>query len=270
MLNILVFDSGVGGLSISHRLADYLPMAELILLSDNAYFPYGEKDDTELIMRVSDLLCKAELQLKPDCIVIACNTASTVALETIRKRLQIPIIGVVPAIKPAAEITSSKVVGLLATPATVNRSYTADLINKYADGCTVVSVGSTRLVEIAEMKLRGQNISLSEVSEILNPFIIAEREYSLDTLILGCTHFPLLSNILEAILPQSITLVDSSSAIARQVINVLNIEDTVDQTPFSKLHQCFMTKMESNSDLNTGLLQYGFKSPEIFQPRILS
>ncbi len=265
MLNILVFDSGVGGLSISHRLADYLPMAELILLSDNAYFPYGEKGDAELIMRVTDILCRAELQLKPDCIVIACNTASTVVLESIRNRLQIPIIGVVPAIKPAAEITSSKVVGLLATPATVNRSYTADLINNYGNECTVVSVGSTRLVEIAEMKLRGQDIDLLEVSEILNPFIVAEREHNLDTLILGCTHFPLLSNILEAILPQSITLVDSSEAIARQVINVLNIDSSVELTPSSKSYRCLMTKLEINGDLDTGLLQYGFKSPEVFQ-----
>ncbi len=264
MLNVLVFDSGVGGLSISHRLADYLPMAELILLSDNAYFPYGEKDDAELIIRVTEILSRAESQLKPDCIVIACNTASTVALETIRSRLQVPIIGVVPAIKPAAEITSSKVIGLLATPATVNRSYTADLINSYADGCAVVSVGSTRLVEIAEMKLRGQDISLSEVSEILNPFIIAEREHNLDTLILGCTHFPLLSSILDKILPQSITLVDSSSAIARQVINVLNIEDNIGHKSSSKPYRCLMTKLESNSKLNTGLLNYGFKSPEIF------
>ena len=176
MLKILIFDSGVGGLSISSGLAENLPMAELILLSDNAYFPYGEKKDVELIHRVSEILIKAELQLKPDCIVIACNTASTVALETLRKALKVPIIGVVPAIKPAAELSRSKVIGLLATPATVNRTYTADLISKYASECTLISVGTTRLVEIAEMKLRGENINVSEVREILNPIIKAEKE----------------------------------------------------------------------------------------------
>ena len=265
MLKILIFDSGVGGLSISQSLTDCLPSAAQILLSDNAYFPYGEMNEADLITRVTNLLIKAAFHLQPDCIVIACNTVSTVALEKIRAAVTIPVVGVVPAIKPAAEISVGKVIGLLATPATVNRSYTAELVNSFAEDCLLISVGSTRLVEIAEQKLRGIAVDPIEVKAIVETFILAEKEQHLDTIVLGCTHFPLLSDCLTKVLPTSIRLVDSSTAIARQVKKVLGLEEvSAKQQKQLPNHRCLMTKQADFTGLDAGLKQFGFSPAEIF------
>jgi glutamate racemase len=271
MLKVLIFDSGVGGLSISHSLFEVLPQAEQILLSDNAYFPYGEMAEDALVDRVTTLLTKAASQLQPDCIVVACNTVSTIALEKIRTTLSIPVIGVVPAIKPAAEMSSSKVIGLLATPATVERSYTADLVNNFADDCILISVGTTRLVEIAEQRLRGEDVDEAEVAKIVELFIRAEGEQQLDTVVLGCTHFPLISDILQKVLPESITLVDSSIAIARQAKKVL--QDAVPEKLAASLlqseqqiirHHSLLTKDINYDDLAAGFRHFGFNKPELF------
>ena len=263
MLKILIFDSGVGGLSISQSLSESMPSAEQILLSDNAYFPYGEMHEGKLVDRVSRLLIKAVELFSPDCIVVACNTVSTVALNKIRTDHNIPIIGVVPAIKPAAELSQSKVIGLLATPATVEREYTADLIRRYAGDCEVFSIGSTTLVSLAENKLRGIAIDQQQVKIILQPFIDAVKEKQLDVVILGCTHFPLLSKILSEVLPETVTLIDSSKAIARQVANVLS-KQANKATNHEIRHLCYMTDLENKTNLNSGLDEYGFNSPLLF------
>jgi len=264
---ILIFDSGVGGLTISQSLTEYLPMAEQILLCDNAYFPYGEMNEDELLHRVTEILVEAASNLRPDCIVLACNTVSTVALDKIRSILNIPIIGVVPAIKPAAQLSSSKVIGLLATPATVERSYTADLVSSYADDCVLISVGNTRLVVIAEQRLRGIDVKYFEIQQIVEPFVVAAKEQNLDTVVLGCTHFPLLSDILAEVLPETITLIDSSIAIARQVKAVLKVSDI---EPTNTNHsearlRCLMTKIEDDISLYRGLKNYNFDTPEYFK-----
>ena len=264
MLKILIFDSGVGGLSISQSLTESLPNAEQILLSDNAFFPYGEMPEQELIQRVSKLLKRAVTLFSPDCIVVACNTVSTVALNKIRSDQSIPVIGVVPAIKPAAEISQSNVIGLLATPATVEREYTADLIRQYAGECEVVSIGSTLLVSLAENMLRGISIDKQQVKMIIQPFIDAASHRQLDVLILGCTHFPLLSELLAEFLPDTVTLVDSSKAIARQVATVLTFEK-IKVSNRQIRHLCYMTSLEDGTTLNSGLDQYGFNSPVLFK-----
>jgi len=272
MLRILIYDSGVGGLSISQSLTNLLPFAEQILLSDNACFPYGEMKEQELISRVTDLLSKAVPQLQPDCIVVACNTVSTLALEKIRSALSIPVIGVVPAIKPAAAMSRSKVIGLLATPATVERSYTADLVNNYADDCTLISIGNTRLVEIAEQKVRGTTVDLAEIRSILAAFYQAEEQQNLDTVVLGCTHFPLLSEQLSQLLPETITLIDSSTAIARQVDKILEIESPLkhEQAKLTNDHvsainyRCLITKSATDNSLAKGLEKFKFATPELF------
>jgi len=205
-------------------------------------------------------------KFQPDCIIIACNTVSTVALEKIRCALDIPVVGVVPAIKPAAAMSSTKVIGLLATPATVGRSYTAALVSDYANDCTLVSVGSTRLVEIAEQHLRGIKVDMAEISSLLEPFIKAEQEQQLDTIVLGCTHFPLLGKFLAQVLPKSIGLIDSSAAIARQVANILGVEK-VEHQPKPNQQQCFMTKIgssETEASFVSGIKGFGFQEPELF------
>jgi len=264
MFRILIFDSGVGGLSISQNLSDHIPDAEQILLADNAWFPYGELEETALLKRVEELLSRAVKKLQPDCIVIACNTASTIALQNIRSILPIPVIGVVPAIKPAAETSSSKIIGLLATPATVKRSYTAELISEFADDCNLISVGSTRLVEIAEQYLRGQKIDEDEIVSILQPFIVAGREQGMDRLVLGCTHFPLLSKVLERLLPKTVRLVDSSDAIARQVRTVLPMSE-LQTSPKTPDKICYLTLETGCRELGAGLHKLGFSSPEMLQ-----
>ena len=276
MLRVLIFDSGVGALSISSSLTNIMPELEQILLADNAFFPYGEMQEDALISRVTQLLVHSVSSFQPDCIVVACNTVSTVALDTIRDSLSIPVIGVVPAIKPAAELSSSKVIGLLATPGTINRSYTADLASEHAKDCQLISVGSTRLVEMAEQRLCGQEIDSSEMLEILEPFLAAHKQQNLDALILGCTHFPLLSDVISQQLPSSINLVDSSDAIARQVLNVINgLESTNKNTAVQSKgntdhlvkkasNDCFLTKYNSNKQLELGLLKYGFRKPQLF------
>jgi glutamate racemase len=187
-----VFDSGVGGLSIAQEIQQKLPFAPLIYASDNAFFPYGTKGETELIARVDAVLRAITTQYSVDIVVVACNTASTLSLPHIRSHFTQPIVGVVPAIKPAACHSQSQVIGLLATPATVARTYTQQLIRDYAPNAEVISVGSSELVQLAEQKLRGIAVKPDQLKRILLPFFEHVRGPEMDTLILACTHFPLL------------------------------------------------------------------------------
>lgn len=218
---ILVFDSGVGGLSVAHEIQQSLPLNPLIYASDNAFFPYGTKGESELIARV-DKVIDALLERYPaDILVIACNTASTLTLPHLRSKLDIPIVGVVPAIKPASVMSQSGVIGLLATPATVARPYTYELIREYASNCQVISLGSSELVEIAEQKLRGEAIDLKAIETITRKLMSADKADEMDVLVLACTHFPLLKDELAQLLPAKLSLIDSGEAIARRVAFLL-------------------------------------------------
>ncbi len=213
--HILVFDSGVGGLSIAQAIKQTLPSCLLSYASDNAYFPYGTKDESQLISRVEQVLTTIQKEVAADIIVVACNTASTVVLPKIREHFTLPVIGVVPAIKPAAEISRNKVIGLLATPGTVKRSYTKELIDNFANHCEVISIGSSELVLLAEKKLQGQKVSLTELKELTAAFKDTSSNPP-DTIVLACTHFPLLKDELKAVLPHISHWVDSGDAIARR------------------------------------------------------
>lgn len=215
---ILVFDSGVGGLSVLAALRERLPGCNFVFACDNAAFPYGTKPDTELIDRVDRVVGTLVRRLVPDLVVIACNSASTLALPRLRQHLDLPIVGVVPAIKPAAQISATKVIGLLGTPATVRRGYTQQLIADFAAHCRVVALGSSTLVDIAEQALRGKPPDLGELQEILAPLFAVEQ---LDTLVLACTHFPLLTAELKAVAPRPLHWIDSGDAIARRVASLL-------------------------------------------------
>ena len=214
---ILVFDSGVGGLSIAREIQVQLPGVSLIYASDNAAFPYGTKAEDELIARVDRVIAALLAAYPVDLAVIACNTASTLTLPHLRQRFSLPFVGVVPAIKPAAEASQSRVIGLLATPATVARPYTHDLINTHASDCTVISLGSSELVQLAEQKLRGASISDKDITPITQALLNADGSRRMDHLVLACTHFPLLREELSRNLPERIQLIDSGAAIARRV-----------------------------------------------------
>ena len=223
-LTVGVFDSGLGGLSVLGAIRGVLPDIDFAYCCDNLNFPYGTKSEGEVISaaeRVTTLFFEA---IKPDVLVIACNTASVVALDSIRKKLPIPVVGVVPAVKPAAQASKTKVIGVLATPVTIARPYLDGLINNFAGDCRVVKVGSSKLVTLAEEKMRRQHghkaVSLEEIREEVES-IVAEARLGLDQLVLGCTHFPLLLEELRQVIPPTVTMVDSGLAVASRVKAVI-------------------------------------------------
>ncbi len=213
-IDALIFDSGVGGLSVLHEILQLRPLLSFVYLADNAGLPYGDKTPEWLQHRVSAVIAAALQNYSPKLLVIACNTASTLVLPQIRSEVSFPVVGVVPAIKPAAALSKNRVIGLLATPGTVKRVYTDGLIQDFAKDCHVIRVGSSRLVELVERKLRGEVLPLDELRSICQPFM--ESTPIPDTIVLGCTHFPLVPTELQAVLP-GITLVDSGAAIAQRV-----------------------------------------------------
>lgn len=211
---VLIFDSGVGGLSIFDAVRAQLPQLPLVYACDNEGFPYGPRAADDLVRRVDTVLRRLIVAVDPALVVIACNTASTVALPLLRDHYRVPFVGVVPAIKPAAQVSRNKVIGLLATPGTVQRPYTDDLIREFASDCTVKRIGSRALVEIAEDVLRGAEAPLPILQQIIAPFFAPP---AVDTVVLGCTHFPLLKSALAAVAPEGVQWVDSGAAIARRV-----------------------------------------------------
>ena len=212
--HILVFDSGIGGLSVYKEIQYQLPLAKYIYAFDNAAFPYGELTESVLMERTTLMISLLCAKFAIDIVVIACNTASTIVLPALREKLTIPVVGVVPAIKPAALVSTK--IGLLATPATVKRSYTYDLIKSFAPISDVQLLGSTRLVEMAEEKMIGVDVDLEELKVILSPW-----QDRVDTIVLGCTHFPFLRNEIKKVLNGNVLLIDSGEAIARRVKQLL-------------------------------------------------
>lgn len=222
MATAVVFDSGVGGLSVFDCIAAALPDLRLCYVADNAYFPYGTKEEAALVARVRDLLSEVARRFHPDLLVIACNTASTVALPAVREALAVPVVGTVPAIKPAAQVSVTRVIGLLGTPGTVRRQYTQALIDEFAPDCTVLRHGSADLVELAEQKLRGESIAPSAVKRALAGLFDQPGGERMDTVVLACTHFPLLATELAASAPRPLHWIDSGGAIARRVASLLD------------------------------------------------
>lgn len=217
MKSVLVFDSGVGGLSVYREIAMILPMQHIIYAFDNEAFPYGELDDDVLIYRVCNMVSAICRDYDVALVVIACNTASTLVLTPLRQRISIPVVGVVPAIKPAALLSKTKQIGLLATPATVRRDYIYRLIDEFASNCGVKMVSSIELVEMGEAKLRGFPVNKSRLRCLLRPLI-----NQVDCVVLGCTHFPLLKTEIEEILGEQCLVIDSGKAIAERVSLLLS------------------------------------------------
>nr|WP_086939292.1 glutamate racemase [Thaumasiovibrio occultus] len=216
-MRVLVFDSGVGGLSVLEEIRLQLPNADYYYAFDNEGFPYGELPADVLIHRVTTFVGQLARHCHADIVVIACNTASTIVLPPLRERLSIPVVGVVPAIKPAAAQSVNKCIGLLATPATVSRPYTQELIEQFASDCEVIRIGTTLLVRMAEDKLAGRKVDEQCLAEEVAAF-----KDKADTIVLGCTHFPLLKEELSRVLGKDVTMVDSGKAIANRVAALLD------------------------------------------------
>ena len=188
---ILFLDSGVGGLSVLRAVTAKLPDAPIVYCADSAGYPYGTKGEAEVSARVAGLLGRLAERLQPSLIVIACNTASTIALGYVRPVLDVGVVGTVPAIKPAAEQTATRVIGVLGTEATVRQPYVADLSAKFANECTVLKHGSAALVAAAEAKLRGEAVDPGVYRKALLGLLAQPGGDRMDVVVLACTHFPL-------------------------------------------------------------------------------
>ncbi len=254
-IDALIFDSGVGGLSVLNEILKVRPQLSFVYLADNAGLPYGDKTAAWLLDRVSAVIAAALAIYQPRILVLACNTASTLVLPQLRAEVTLPVVGVVPAIKPASAKTKNKVIGLLATPATVSRNYTDGLIQDFAKDMQVIRVGSSRLVELVEQKMRGKPIPMEELREICRPFL--EAMPPPDTLVLGCTHFPLAQHEIENILP-AVNLVDSGLAIAQRVQSLLS--ERTSAVPVSR--KILFTRMDASVlELKPFLQSFGLEDP---------
>lgn len=193
-----------------------LPNAAIVYAADSAGFPYGKRSEAEIAERVPELLGRLVERFRPRLAVIACNTASTIALDHARAALTLPIVGTVPAIKPAAEMSKTRVIGVLGTRATVRQPYVDDLGARFAADCTIIRHGSPQLVELAEAKLAGENVTIAAVKSAVQPMFDALGGDRIDTVVLACTHFPLFNEELRAAFPD-VAYVDGGRGIARRV-----------------------------------------------------
>jgi glutamate racemase len=221
---ILVFDSGLGGLTVMREIVKARPDAHYVYVADDAFFPYGHHAEDQIIARVVPLIGELIDAHSPDLVVIACNTASTLVMSHLRERYEIPFVGTVPAIKPACARSKTKHVSVLGTKGTVKREYTKALIRDFAQGCEVALIGSGELASLAEDALSGIEVSDLEISAEIAPCFVqnsADPRARTDTVVLACTHYPLLMDRLIRLAPWPVDWIDPAPAIARRVADLL-------------------------------------------------
>jgi glutamate racemase len=217
---ILVFDSGLGGLTVFREVVKARPDASYVYVADDAFFPYGGHGEAELVARVGALMGELIETHRPDLVVIACNTASTLVLPHLRARFSVPFVGTVPAIKPACARSVTKRVTVLGTQATVNREYTRALIRDFANGSDVALIGSAQLAGYAEAELHGAPVADELIARELAPCFVHAGGRRTDTVVLACTHYPLLLDRLEQLAPWPVAFIDPAPAIARRVVDL--------------------------------------------------
>lgn len=219
---ILVFDSGLGGLTVFAEVAKRRPDAHYVYAADDAAFPYGRLSEAALVARVEEVMARLIARFSPDVVVIACNTASTLVLPALRARWpDLPFVGTVPAVKPAAAASRSGLISVLATPGTVARDYTRALIDTYASHRKVTLIGATRLAGLAEAHMRGEAVADADILAEIRPCFVRDHGARTDHVVLACTHYPLLLQAFERLAPWPVTWVDPAPAIARRVDAVL-------------------------------------------------
>jgi glutamate racemase len=220
---ILVFDSGLGGLTVLREIVGARPDAHYVYVADDAFFPYGHHSEEQIIARVVPLIGELLKTHAPDLVVIACNTASTLVMSHLRSAYTVPFVGTVPAIKPACASSQTKRVSVLGTKGTVKREYTRALIRDFAQGCEVTLVGSAELASLAEAALSGVEVSDRDISAELAPCFVGDGEDTTrtDTVVLACTHYPLLLDRLIKLAPWPVDWIDPAPAIARRVSDLL-------------------------------------------------
>lgn len=228
---ILLFDSGIGGLTVLREARVLVPERQFIYVADDAGFPYGSWQEDELEAHILSLIGQLIEAHNPELVIVACNTASTLVLPALRKAFPETIfVGTVPAIKPAAERTSSGLISVLATPGTVKRAYTRDLIQSFASKCHVRLVGSEELAELAEAYMRGDEVSDRQLEPIINECLIEKEGQRTDIVVLACTHYPFLANRFRQIAAWPVDWLDPAEAIARYALS------RVDRTEYASRH----------------------------------
>ncbi len=220
-MRLLVFDSGIGGLSVVREVRRALPGAAIDYVADDAGFPYGDWAEAALTDHVVALVGDLIARHVPDAVVIACNTASTLVLPPLRARHSLPIVGTVPAIKPAAQETRSGLVSVLATPGTIQRDYTRALIRDFAGHCAVELVGSARLAPLAEAHMRGEPVDDAAIFTEIAPAFVEQAGRRTDVIVLACTHYPFLADAFARTAPWPVAWIDPAPAIARRAATVL-------------------------------------------------
>jgi glutamate racemase len=227
---ILVFDSGLGGLTVLREVVAARPDAHYVYVADDAFFPYGHHGEDEIIARVVPLVGDLIAEHTPDLVVIACNTASTLVMSHLRAAYTVPFVGTVPAIKPACASSKTKRVSVLGTKGTVKREYTKKLIRDFAQGCEVTLVGSPELASLAEAALSGGDIRDEDIATELAPCFVGRLEDAADrtdTVVLACTHYPLLIDRLVKLAPWPVDWIDPAPAIARRVVDLIGPKGTI-------------------------------------------
>jgi glutamate racemase len=217
---ILVFDSGLGGLTVYREVAAARPDADFLYVADDAAFPYAALAESALAARVVSLFGELIAAHCPDLAVIACNTASTIVLPALREKFALPFVGTVPAIKPACAASRTRRVSVLGTDATVAREYTRALIRDFAQDCQVTLVGSKHLASYAEAELAGAPVSDAQIRAEIAPCFVDDGKRT-DTIVLACTHYPLLLERLTKLAPWPVHYIDPAPAIARRVVDLL-------------------------------------------------
>ncbi|MGA2791999.1 MAG: glutamate racemase [Roseiarcus sp.] len=254
---VLVFDSGLGGLTVLARIAEARPDAAIVYVADDAAFPYGALGEREVVARVMSVMESLIPRYAPDLVVIACSTASTLVLEPLRQRYRaLPFVGTVPAIKPAAAASKSRLVSVLATPGTVARDYTQALVREYAGDCEVALVGSARLASLAEEFMKGVAVDEAEIAREIAPCFIERRGRRTDLVVLACTHYPLLREHFARLAPWPVDYVDPAPAIARRVDALLGPAGAPPPTGV-RASAIFTSGREPGAALQGALLKFG-------------
>jgi glutamate racemase len=254
---VLVFDSGVGGLTVFREIVRALPGVRFVYLADDAGFPYGNQPEDALIARITTVIGAAISELAPDLVVIACNTASTLALSNLRARFSVPFVGTVPAVKPACAQSQTKRIAVLGTLATVSREYTRVLIREFAEGCEVGLVGSSHLASYAEAELAGKPVPDDAIRTEIAPCFIDADGRRTDTVVLACTHYPLLTARFRAVAPWPVDWLDPAPAIARRVVDLIGRRPPTAAPP----RIMFTSGRAPPPTLAKALAKYGFEAP---------
>ncbi len=260
---ILVFDSGLGGLSVFREVARVRPDAHFIYAADDAAFPYGALSDAALLARVRDVMHTLIQATRPDLVVVACGTVSTLLLPALRNEHRMPFVGTVPAVKPACAASVTRHVSVLATPGTIRRDYTASLVREFAGSCQVTLVPSARLASLAEAIMRGTPVADADLAAEIAPCFVTTNAGRTDTVVLACTHYPLIVERLQRLAPWPVSFVDPAPAIARRVASLIG------PTAFAsspKPVRVISTGVPLDARLMAGILGRHVMPPEVMAP----